>query len=144
MGLFDRAAPAEILSLKGGNKAFLAASKTGAVPGEGVYRRRRPCCGLCPVAFTDQLGTWSEFIASFRTFFIGEPGDRPWFNVLLVICPIAVVAKQLEWNATAQFVLALLAMVPLAERLGFTTECLADVSVCCVGAHGWGGGGLGA
>lgn len=59
---------------------------------------------------------------------VGEPGDRPWFNVLLVFVPLAIAAKLGNWNSVAQFVLALLAMMPLAERLGFATESLADVS----------------
>ena len=33
----------------------------------------------------------------------------------------------MHWNPTATFLLALFAMIPLAERLGFCTESLADL-----------------
>ena len=68
----------------------------------------------------------AEFIQSFRLFFIGEPGERPWFNLLLVFVPLSIASRIAEWSPTAQFVLSLFAMMPLAERLGFTTESLAD------------------
>ena len=60
--------------------------------------------------------------------FFGAPGDRPWFNLFLIFVPLAIISENVRpaWPAGATFVLALLAMLPLAERLGFTTEELAE------------------
>ena len=60
--------------------------------------------------------------------FFGAPGDRPWFNLFLIFVPLAIISENIRpaWPAGATFVLALLAMLPLAERLGFTTEELAE------------------
>ncbi len=60
----------------------------------------------------------------------GLQGDRPWFNILLVAFPLAFISNALNWPAGATFALSLVAMMPLAERLGFCTESLADVSAC--------------
>ena len=68
----------------------------------------------------------AKFFDSFRLFFIGEPGDRPWFNVLLWAVPVGIAGLTQPWSAGARFVLALIGMVPLAERLGFVTESIAD------------------
>ena len=40
--------------------------------------------------------------------------------------PIAIASKFAKWPEAAQFILSLIAMIPLAERLGYTTESLAD------------------
>jgi len=58
--------------------------------------------------------------------FLGDAGERPWFNVFLVFVPLAIVSENVRWPAGATFVLSLLAMLPLAERLGFATEELAE------------------
>ena len=63
---------------------------------------------------------------SFRLVLIGQPGDRPWFNIALVFVPIAFASS--GWPDVARFFLAVAAMVPLAERLGFATESVADHS----------------
>jgi hypothetical protein len=107
-------------SLKGASRSFMASAESGvATP---VYRRRRGWCGGCGCS----KALLAEFVGSFKVIAIGEPGDRPWFNVFLVLVPLAIISKLANWPQAAQFVLALLAMVPLAERLGFTTESLAD------------------
>ena len=46
-------------------------------------------------------------------------------NVLLVCAPLGVASDRLGWGSGVSAVLSLLALCPLAERLGFTTEQLA-------------------
>ena len=50
----------------------------------------------------------------------GEPGERPWFNFLLILVPHSPYSHLS--GASSTFPLSLLAMLPLAERLGFCTE----------------------
>ena len=71
-------------------------------------------------------GGWRSPLHSLRLLALGEPGDRPWTNVFLVSVPIALAAWQVEWPPIAVFILSLASMVPLAERLGYCTESLAD------------------
>ena len=51
------------------------------------------------------------------------PRDR-WLLALLVFVPLAVLAERLHWGALATFVLAALAIVPLAGSMGDSTERL--------------------
>ncbi len=53
------------------------------------------------------------------------PGDRPWFNLLLWAAPIAFIGVRSGWPDGLNFVMAIIAMIPLAERLGFATESVA-------------------
>jgi hypothetical protein len=47
-------------------------------------------------------------------------------NILFFICaPLAFVSEGNHWGEGPTFVLAMLALVPLAERLGYLTEQLA-------------------
>eukprot|EP01032_Pedospumella_encystans_P029847 gene29847-33691_t len=46
-------------------------------------------------------------------------------NILLVCMPIAIISYVAEWSDASTFILSLLALAPLAERLGFVTEQLA-------------------
>lgn len=46
-------------------------------------------------------------------------------NYLLLSLPMAFVAKILDWGDSLTFVFSMLALIPLAERLGFVTEQLA-------------------
>ena len=71
---------------------------------------------------------------SFVVISVGEPGDRPWFNGLLAVFPFAIASRYAGWGDISTFVLSLLAIVPLAERLGFVTECLADQTNDVIGA----------
>jgi len=64
-------------------------------------------------------------LASARLLLLGTPAERPWTNCLLVFIPLAVASGAL-WSAGATFALTLAALVPLAERLGFCTEQLAE------------------
>eukprot|EP01039_Chlorochromonas_danica_P019241 gene19241-23266_t len=48
-----------------------------------------------------------------------------WLNVLLACVPIAIICYIGGWSSVATFVFSLLALAPLAERLGFVTEQLA-------------------
>ena len=54
-------------------------------------------------------------------------------NVLLVCVPIAVSSHTLGWGDGVTFVNALLALCPLAERLGFVTEQLAMYTNATIG-----------
>jgi Ca2+:H+ antiporter len=49
----------------------------------------------------------------------------PPLRLLLVFVPLAVLAERLHWGATAVFLLAALAIVPLAGMMGEATESLA-------------------
>ena len=53
------------------------------------------------------------------------PAPERLLLVLLVFVPLAAVAERLEWGATTVFVLAGLAIVPLAGLMGSATERLA-------------------
>lgn len=56
-----------------------------------------------------------------RAFLLGSK-----LNVLLFICgPLAFISDSNHWGEGASFVLAMLAIAPLAERLGFLTEQIA-------------------
>lgn len=57
---------------------------------------------------------------------IGTPKERPWTNVLLVLLPITFCSNWLHWPEGLTFCLALAGLIPLAERLGFCTEALAE------------------
>jgi hypothetical protein len=57
---------------------------------------------------------------------IGTPGERAWFNILLVFFPLAFISNRLNWGDLPTFFLSLVALIPFAERLGFCTESLAD------------------
>lgn len=46
-------------------------------------------------------------------------------NIMLFCVPFAIMSKYLNWGDAPTFVLSLLALAPLAERLGFITEQLA-------------------
>jgi len=66
------------------------------------------------------------FFGATKLLFIGTPGERPWFNVLLVFIPLCIIAQYAKWPSGVVFALSLLAMLPLAERLGFCTEELSE------------------
>ncbi|EIM89813.1 Calcium/proton exchanger [Stereum hirsutum FP-91666 SS1] len=57
------------------------------------------------------------WLASFKFFFFGS-----WFNVLLILTPLAVVAHVLDWDAALRFSFSFLAIMPLAKLLGEATE----------------------
>ena len=46
-------------------------------------------------------------------------------NFLLIAAPFGLFSSGLDWSPALTFVLSLLAICPLAERLGFITEQLA-------------------
>ena len=64
---------------------------------------------------------WPEYLRS--SFYEVLLGTR--LNVLLLCAPLAVASDWLRWDGTVTFVAALLALCPLAERLGYVTEQLA-------------------
>ncbi|KAI0063395.1 Calcium/proton exchanger [Artomyces pyxidatus] len=45
-----------------------------------------------------------------------------WFNVLLVLVPLAFLADALEWSSTLRFAFSFFAIIPLAKLLGDATE----------------------
>ena len=134
--------------------ASLVAAATGGAAGGGAASGRTvdlacvccgggcaACCGRC-LARAGALcsrgvrggcaGFWSPSaaLAGANLVFLGAPGDRPWFNALLLLTPIALASNAPGAGALGSppvaFPLSLLAMLPLAERLGFCTEALSE------------------
>ena len=70
---------------------------------------------------------------SLRVLTVGEPGDRPWLNVLILLVPIAFAADGFQWTNGITFALALLAICPFAERLNFVTEDLTKYTNATIG-----------
>lgn len=60
------------------------------------------------------------FVSTIKTMAITGP-----LNVLLLCTPIAIISYYADWPSTVTFIFSLLALAPLAERLGFVTEQLA-------------------
>jgi Ca2+:H+ antiporter len=46
-------------------------------------------------------------------------------NILLICVPIAIISYAASWPSSVTFIFSLLALAPLAERLGYVTESLA-------------------
>jgi len=64
---------------------------------------------------------WPTYVkASLMSMFFGTK-----LNILLVCVPLAILSNTLGWDGSVTFIMALLALCPLAERLGFVTEQLA-------------------
>jgi len=61
-----------------------------------------------------------------RLICVGVEGERPWFNLCAVFIPLCVLSEYLHWGHSPTFIFSLLAMLPLAERLGFCTEELSE------------------
>eukprot|EP01025_Chloroclados_australasicus_P059308 TRINITY_DN7493_c0_g2_i1.p1 TRINITY_DN7493_c0_g2~~TRINITY_DN7493_c0_g2_i1.p1 ORF type:complete len:578 (-),score=85.43 TRINITY_DN7493_c0_g2_i1:630-2279(-) len=61
-----------------------------------------------------------EIVANFRHVLLGSK-----LNVLLIFLPLAIMVAAGGWNITVKFIFSLLALIPLAERLGDITEQLA-------------------
>ena len=77
-------------------------------------------------------GCCARLCVCFRSCFGRGPiGLRPFLfgskvNILFFVCgPLAFVAEAENWGSGLTFVLAMLAIAPLAERLGYLTEQLA-------------------
>eukprot|EP01025_Chloroclados_australasicus_P064689 TRINITY_DN8677_c1_g1_i3.p2 TRINITY_DN8677_c1_g1~~TRINITY_DN8677_c1_g1_i3.p2 ORF type:complete len:329 (+),score=32.95 TRINITY_DN8677_c1_g1_i3:79-987(+) len=68
----------------------------------------------------DQKEGWGELFVGNKEVFLNSK-----LNILLILIPFAACAKYLGWGDGALFVLSLLALCPLAERLGYLTEQLA-------------------
>ena len=68
----------------------------------------------------------SPFLQGLKLVFLGNPGERPWLNVLLALAPVAIALKATNASSLSQFIFSILSMLPLAERLGFCTEELAE------------------
>lgn len=60
------------------------------------------------------------FISTIRAMAVTGP-----LNLLLFCTPIAMISYYADWPSTVTFIFSLLALAPLAERLGFVTEQLA-------------------
>lgn len=81
-------------------------SKTGTVDDDGLKFPKHD------VIYSFNAGAWEVCIAG------------P-LNILFVCVPFAFCAKFLSWGDSSVFILSLLALAPLAERLGYITEQLA-------------------
>lgn len=60
------------------------------------------------------------FMSTFKTMAVTGP-----LNILLVCTPVAIISYYADWPSTVTFIFSLIALAPLAERLGFVTEQLA-------------------
>eukprot|EP01032_Pedospumella_encystans_P016814 gene16814-19166_t len=60
------------------------------------------------------------FVSTIKTMAVTGP-----LNILLLCTPIAIISYYADWPSTVTFIFSLLALAPLAERLGFVTEQLA-------------------
>ncbi|KAG2180033.1 hypothetical protein INT43_003820 [Umbelopsis isabellina] len=69
------------------------------------------------------------FVSSFKFTLLSS-----YFNVFLIIIPVAFVASWLEWSDTVVFSLNFIAIIPLAKLLGIATEELALRTGSTVGA----------
>ena len=65
-------------------------------------------------------------VGAARLLLVGTPAERPWTNALLVFVPFVFLSYAWSWSSGATFALSLVALIPLAERLGFCTECLSE------------------
>ncbi|GBG32851.1 Vacuolar cation/proton exchanger 3 [Hondaea fermentalgiana] len=63
---------------------------------------------------------WRYFVHTTRCVLLGSR-----LNVLMLLTPVAAMASSMQWNQGLAFLLALLAIAPFAERLGYVTEQLA-------------------
>lgn len=76
-------------------------------------------------------GCLTRLLCCFGCACRGPIGLRPFLfgskvNILFFICaPLTFIAEGNHWGAGPTFVLAMLAIAPLAERLGYLTEQLA-------------------
>jgi hypothetical protein len=72
---------------------------------------------------------WPAYLrSSFKEIFLGTK-----MNVLLVCVPLSIASHTLGWGDSITFTSALLALCPLAERLGFVTEQLAMYTNATIG-----------
>ncbi|CAK9192132.1 unnamed protein product [Sphagnum troendelagicum] len=86
-----------------------------------VCRRWMKCLGwMCELAM--------DLLRSFHHVILGSK-----LNVLLLCVPLAIVGVPLQFGQGWVFLLSLLGMAPLAERLGFVTEQLSFVTGSTVG-----------
>jgi len=63
----------------------------------------------------------------------GEQGERPYLNVLLLCVPLAIICDAADADKALTFVFSLLAICPLAERLGYVTEDVAKYTNSTLG-----------
>lgn len=61
-----------------------------------------------------------SFVSTIKVMAVTGP-----LNILLFCTPVAMISYYAEWPSTVTFIFSLLALAPLAERLGFVTEQLA-------------------
>jgi Ca2+:H+ antiporter len=76
------------------------------------------------------LGPAGDWRVAARTLVLGSR-----MNVLLVCMPFAMIAHAARWGDGWTFLFALLAICPLAERLGFVTEQLAQYTNSTLGGR---------
>ena len=65
-------------------------------------------------------GDWPTYLeSSFSALLLGSK-----LNCLLIFYPVAIIASAMDLDGSITFVASLLALCPLAERVGFATEQL--------------------
>ncbi len=107
-------------------KSTLAIDTTNARPIKGRTRGKFIGCGK-------RDGFWGilPLLEGVKIMVLGDPDERPWFNIFLVFLPMSLASYfGSSTSVFAQpgiaFAISLMAMLPLAERLGFATESLAE------------------
>jgi Ca2+:H+ antiporter len=112
--------------MKGGppsDAAPLLASTSGRLLASASQR----LSGGAPTT-TPALGPAGDWRVAARTLVLGSR-----MNLLLVCMPFAMIAHAAHWGDGWTFLFALLAICPLAERLGFVTEQLAQYTNSTLG-----------
>jgi Ca2+/Na+ antiporter len=126
-----RASPLLAAATGGGSGGGGGGPSSGSSSGSACGRCLASCGAVCTRGVRGGCADFwspSSALAGANLVFLGAPGDRPWFNLLLLMTPIALASRASGALAapSVAFPLSLLAMLPLAERLGFCTEALSE------------------
>ena len=97
------------------SSALLIGPQLGGVGKKG-HGAQQDAAEPLAAAGGDDATAWRSPLYSLRLVALGEPGDRPWANVLLLLVPVALLAWMSDWPSSAVFLLSLASMVPIAER----------------------------
>ncbi|GAX81601.1 hypothetical protein CEUSTIGMA_g9029.t1 [Chlamydomonas eustigma] len=73
-------------------------------------------------------GIWQQVLTEMNCFFLGTK-----FNILLLVIPFAAISKMAEWGDGPTCALSMIALIPLAERLGYVTDELSSYTNDSIG-----------